>query len=103
MARLLSARTYAVEFEIVWLLHDALLGNARYRIKGGPEGATVTRTDDIADLSSDVAVLGAVYFGGVRLQSLIAAGRAHASDVALARRVDRALLADRAPLHGTAF
>jgi predicted acetyltransferase len=103
IAALLSARSYAVEFEVVWELRDSLLGDARYRIKGGAEGAEVARTDDSADLSSDVSVLGALYLGGHRLQSFLRGGRAEGGDEGLLRRVDRALLADRAPLAGTSF
>jgi len=100
---LLAARTYAVEFEAVWDVRDALLGDGRYRVKAGPQGASVTRTDDVPDLVSDVAVLGSLYFGGHRLQSLAAAGLARVDDPALLRRLDRALLADRAPFCGLHF
>jgi predicted acetyltransferase len=100
---LLAARTYAVEFDAVWELRDALLGDARYRITGGPEGARAVATHDSPDIISDVSVLGALYFGGFRLQSFVAGGRVAVEDEALLRRIDRALLADRAPFDGTSY
>jgi predicted acetyltransferase len=100
---LLAARTYALEFDAVWEVRDELFGDARYRIAAGPEGAKVTRTEHTPDIVSDVAVLGALYFGAFRLQSFVAGGRAEVRDDALLRRVDRALLADRAPFDGTSY
>lgn len=103
IAGLLAARTYGVEFEAVWDVRDELFGHGRYRIKAGPEGAVVARTDDAPDVVSDVSVLGALYFGGHRLHALVAGGRARVDDPALLRRLDRALLADRAPFCGLHF
>jgi predicted acetyltransferase len=100
---LLAARTYAVEFEAVWELRDELLGDVRYRVKAGPEGAEAVPTRDTPDLVSDIAALGALYLGGFRLQSFVAGGRAVVDDEELLRRVDRALLADRAPFDGTSY
>ncbi|MGZ4464402.1 MAG: sterol carrier protein domain-containing protein, partial [Nocardioides sp.] len=53
--------------------------------------------------SLPVAVLGSLYLGGQRLQSLARAGQVRVDDPGLAQRLDRALLADRAPFHGTPF
>jgi hypothetical protein len=50
-----------------------------------------------------VAALGAVSVGGTRFAELARAGLVGCSDEALLHRLDRALLADRAPAHGTFF
>jgi len=99
----LSARTYGVEVDAVLEVVDDLLGDGRYRLSGGPDGATCTRTDRSPDLAITASALGSVYLGGHRLRTLCAAGRAQVEDQAVARRLDRALLGDRAPIHGTAF
>lgn len=103
VAALVRARHYGLEFEVVWELTDELFGAGRYLIRGGPEGASCERTERTAQLSSGVDVLGAVYLGGHRLQAFAAAGRVGSDDAALLARVDRALLAERAPFHGTGF
>jgi predicted acetyltransferase len=100
---LLSARTYSVEVSAVFEVADPLLGSGRYRLEGGPDGASCARTDALPDLALDVDALGAAYLGGERLNALRAAGRIEVADTDLARRLDLALLTDRAPFHGTAF
>ena len=100
---LVRARCYGLEFEVVWEISDELFGAGRYLIRGGPDGGTCERTDATAQLASGVDVLGAVYLGGHRLQALATAGRVGYDDAALLARVDRALLAERAPFHGTGF
>ena len=101
VAALLAARTYAVEIDAVLAVDDPLLGDARYRLRGGPDGATCERTDALADVSLDVASLGAVSLGGTRLGQLARTGRVEADDSRLLSRLDRALLADRAPVVGS--
>lgn len=103
VARLLAARTYAVEVEAVLDVTDPLLGDGRYRLHAGPDGATCVRTDASPDVHLDVAALGSVYLGGHRVGSLAAAGRITAADAALLTRLDRAFLTDRSPAHGTGF
>lgn len=73
----LAARRYAVDVDVVLDVTDAQLpGNTgRWRLVGGPDGATCTRTDDPADLSCTVLELGAAYLGGTTLAALGAAGR----------------------------
>jgi predicted acetyltransferase len=100
---LLSARTYAVEVDAVIEVADPLLGSGRYRLQGGPDGATCARTEAAADLALGVDALGAAYLGGERLNTLRAGGRIQVADAAVARRLDLAFLTDRAPFHGTAF
>jgi len=99
---LLSARSYGVEIETVLAVTDPLLGNDRYLLRGGPggDGAECERVDRAADVVLDVAALGAVVLGGVRLAELARAGRV-SGDAAALERLDRALLADRLPFLGT--
>jgi predicted acetyltransferase len=97
----LSARSYAVEVETVLAVTDPLLGSDRYLLRGGPgRAAECERIDQPADVALDVAALGAVVLGGVRLAELARAGRVSGDATAL-ERLDRALLADRLPFLGT--
>jgi len=100
---MLSARRYALEVETVIGVADELFGEHRYLLRGGPDGATCVRSERIPDLRLGVAALGSVYLGGVRLETLARAGQADADDRAHVARLDRALLADRVPVHGTGF
>jgi predicted acetyltransferase len=102
-AAMLAARRYDVEVDIVLEVIDPMFGDSRYRLQGGPDGATCARSDRTADLSLGVGVLGSTYLGGTRLQALARAGLATADDPAALARLDRALLSDRLPMYGTAF
>lgn len=102
VAALLSARTYAVDVDVVLAVCDPIFGDARYRLHGGPHAAICTQVDDAADVWLGVGELGAVSLGGTRLAALARAGRVR-GDPALLSRLDRALLADRAPQAGTNF
>ena len=97
---LLGGRSYALEVEVVLQVADPLLGDGSYLLKGGPDGATCTRTERAADVALGVGALGAVCLGGTRLATLARAGVVRGADDAL-RRLDLALLADRLPFHGT--
>jgi predicted acetyltransferase len=103
VAATLAARSYAVDVETVIDVRDDLFGDGRYLLRGGPDGATCERSERTSDISLGVAALGSVYLGGVRLETLGRAGKAAADDPAQLTRLDRALLADRTPVHGTAF
>lgn len=100
---MLAARRYAVEVDAVVEVTDDLHGDGHYLLRGGPDGADCTRTDRAADVALDAAALGAVYLGGVRLEALARAGRVVAAEPGRLARLDRALLADRLPVHGTGF
>jgi predicted acetyltransferase len=100
VAALLGGRSYPLEVEVVLQVTDPLLGDGRYLLRGGPEGATCTRTERVADIELGVGALGAICLGGTRLATLARAGRAGGSPDAL-RRLELALLTDRAPFHGT--
>jgi predicted acetyltransferase len=59
--------------------------------------AEVGRTDRPTDLALDAGDLAATYLGGVTVQSLAAAGRAHEASAGAALRADRMLLAGPTP------
>ena len=103
VSAMLSARRYAVEVDEVIEIVDDMFGGGRFALTGGPDGAACTPTKAGADVVIDVGALGAVFLGGGRLQSLARAGRVSAEDPRSLARLDRALLADREPVHGTAF
>ncbi|BCB84614.1 GNAT family N-acetyltransferase [Phytohabitans suffuscus] len=73
----LAARRYASDVDVVVEVLDPLLPEnaGRWRVAGGPGGATCERTTAEADLACDVADLGAAYLGGTSLAALAAAGR----------------------------
>ncbi|KHD75245.1 acetyltransferase [Actinoplanes utahensis] len=75
--RALAARRYAAPVDVVLEVTDPILeGNTgRWRLTGGPDGATCAATTDPADLVCSVTDLGAVYLGGTRFAALAAAGR----------------------------
>jgi predicted acetyltransferase len=72
----LSARSYATEVDVVFeVSDDTCPWNAgRYRLVGGPDGASCTATSDAADLQVRATDLGAAYLGGTTLASRAAAG-----------------------------
>ncbi|MDQ2625330.1 MAG: GNAT family N-acetyltransferase [Actinomycetota bacterium] len=72
----LASRRYAAPVDVILEVTDALLpANAgRWRLEGGLEGATVTRTDDAAHLALDVRELGSLFLGGIPLAQLVGAG-----------------------------
>lgn len=97
---LLGGRTYAVEVDCVLAVIDPLLGDGRYRLRGGPQGATCERTDRLPDVELAVGALGAACLGGSRLAWFARAGQI-VGGAGTIRLLDRALLTDRAPVMGT--
>jgi predicted acetyltransferase len=75
----LAARRYRSPVDVVLEVTDAILerNSGRWRLTGGPDDATCTRTEDPADLACTVLELGAAYLGGTSLAALAAAGRVH--------------------------
>lgn len=73
----LTARRYQAPVDVVLEVTDALVpGNAgRWRLRGGPTGASAERTGAPADLALDVADLASAYLGGTSLGALAVAGQ----------------------------
>jgi predicted acetyltransferase len=74
----LAARRYPVPVDVVLEVTDALLpANAgRWRLRTNPDGtAECTTAEASADLTMDIADLGAVYLGGTPFGALASAGR----------------------------
>jgi predicted acetyltransferase len=72
----LAARRYAAPVDVVLDVTDEQLpqNTGRWRLVGGPDGATCTPTGDPADLACTAQELGAAYLGGPSLGALAAAG-----------------------------
>jgi predicted acetyltransferase len=70
VTRALEARTYEGEGSIVLEVIDreAPGGRTRVKLDAGSSGATCVRTDSSADLTLDIAALGAAYLGGPSLR-----------------------------------
>jgi predicted acetyltransferase len=75
--RALSARRYLTGVDVVLDVTDPQLpaNTGRWRLTGGPDGATCRPAEDDADLSCTVLELGAAYLGGSSLNALAASGR----------------------------
>jgi predicted acetyltransferase len=72
---LLGARRYAAPAQLVLEVDDPLgLGGGRFKLEGGPDGATCSPTHETADLSLSMTALGALSLGGVSLRLLKEAG-----------------------------
>lgn len=73
----LAARRYATAVDVVVDVTDDLLpeNTGRFRLTGGPDGASCTPTEAPADLACGVRELGSAYLGGTSLATLAAAGR----------------------------
>jgi predicted acetyltransferase len=101
----LAARRYGVEGSVVLEVRDDLCGwNAgRWRLEGGPDGASCTPTRDGADLTLSAAELGAAYLGGTRLAALAAARRVEQHTEGALATADRMFAEARAPWCQTFF
>jgi predicted acetyltransferase len=73
----LEARHYTMPVDAVVEVTDPLLpaNQGRWRLAGGPDKLTCTRTDDAPDFACSITDLGAAYLGGTSLAALAAAGR----------------------------
>ncbi len=93
--RALAGRTYACDVDVVIAVTDAQCPwNARrWRLSGGPFGATCTPTTDAAEVGIDVRDLASAYVGGTSLLSLAAAGLAHEQRAGALARLSTALRA----------
>ncbi len=87
VARCLAARQYSADGELVLQVTDGFLdGNSgAYLLTVSGETATCVRTDRPADVSLDIADLGALYLGGVNFTTLARARRVSGAPAALQR------------------
>lgn len=101
----LSARRYDLEGEVVFEVEDRFRPqlSGRYRLEGGPDGASCTATDASADLSIDVADLGAAYLGRPCFRSFAAAARVEEHRDGALRRADLMFGTGRVPFCRTGF
>jgi predicted acetyltransferase len=101
----LAARRYAVDDALVLEVTDALRprNQGRFRLEGGPGGATCESTRSGPDLALDVADLGAAYLGGVSLASLARAERVAELTPGALLRADRMFASSPPPLSTTHF
>jgi predicted acetyltransferase len=77
VGRALAGRRYRTDVDVVLDVTDAQLpaNTGRWRLTGGPDGATCRPTGDPADLACTTLELGAAYLGGTSLSALAAADR----------------------------
>jgi predicted acetyltransferase len=101
----LEGRRYAIEgacvLEVIDPVRPALGG--RFRLEGGPEGATCHRSDAEPDLVVGVADLGALLLGGVSWTTLCRAGLVDERTSEAATHADDMFRPDRAPYCSTDF
>ena len=101
----LAGRRYAVEgacvLEVIDPVRPALGG--RFRLEGGPDGATCRRSDAEPDLVVGVADLGALLLGGVSWSTLRGAGLVYERTLGAVTRADGMFRPDRAPYCSTDF
>jgi predicted acetyltransferase len=75
----LAARRYRTDVDVVLDVADAFRPNGaaagRFRLQGGPDGASCVPTSAEADLALDVSALGSLLLGGADASVLAAAGR----------------------------
>jgi predicted acetyltransferase len=101
----LAARRYAVSGSLVLEVTDALRprNQGRFRLEGGPDGATCAPVAASPDLALDVADLGAAYLGGTSLASLARAERVAELTPGALLHADRMFAADPPPICTTHF
>lgn len=105
VGRALAGRTYAVPVDCVLDVADRTCpwNEGRWRLTGGPEGATCERTEEAPDLRLDVAELGAVFLGGTPLTELAQAGRVEEQRAGRVTEVSRAFAHSPAPWNPAVF
>jgi predicted acetyltransferase len=94
----LEARTYATDGTLV-----LDVDGARWRLDGGPDGATCAATAEAADLVLPVASLGAAYLGGTPWRALASAGRVTEERAGALDRAAAMFSTPRAPFLTTHF
>ncbi|MEV6865575.1 GNAT family N-acetyltransferase [Streptosporangium subroseum] len=103
--RALAARRYSAPVDVVIEVEDAVCPwNARrWRLSADTSGARCTPTEDPADLTLPVSVLGAAYLGGRPLAAPQAAGVLRESRPGAVRELSTAMSWEPAPWGGLMF
>jgi predicted acetyltransferase len=99
----LASRRYEAPLSIVVDVRDDIFGDAHYRIDGDASGASCVRTEDAADVTVGIDVLGALYLGGQPLHPYVLAGRVVEHREGAADDLDRGMRTLRAPWATTGF
>lgn len=101
----LSSRRYATSDELTIEVVDRFRPqtSGRYVIEGGPDGAACARVDRAADITLDIADLGAIYLGGVTPTALHRAGRITEDSPGSIARADVFFASTPAPWMTTGF
>jgi predicted acetyltransferase len=101
----MEARRYAIDGELVLEVTDTLRprNQGRFRLEGGPDGASCRPTSAEPDLALDVADLGAAYLGGASLATLARAERVTELTPGVLLHADRMLASDPVPVSTTHF
>lgn len=100
----LSSRPYATEIDVVLDVQDGFLDRGgRFRLRGGPDGATCEGVTTTPDITLGIAELGSLLFGTLRAGPMARAGRVQATDPATLRRFDLACTGAKEAQHGTGF
>jgi predicted acetyltransferase len=100
----LGARCYSAEIDVVLTVHDEFLDRGgRFRLRGGPEGATCEPTGAAADAEIEIRALGSLLLGGHRAHTLARAGLLSTLGPGVLARLDAAFVAGREPRFGTHF
>ena len=104
-ARALEGRRYMSLGRLVLEVEDRSCpwNHGRYELDGGPEGATVKRSREAADLVISVADLASCYMGSVRPSALAQAGRVEERTPGSAARADAMFATRLAPWCPYAF
>jgi predicted acetyltransferase len=99
VGRALADRRYTTELDVVLEVTDDFCpwNAGRWRLRGGADGASCSRTGDAADLAVSTADLGAAYLGGTRLAALALAGRVGELRPGALAVANRAFAADHEP------
>jgi predicted acetyltransferase len=101
--RALAGRSYGCDVDLVLAVTDHLCpwNVGRWRLSGGPSGATCTATTDPADVTLDVRELGSVLPGGTTFAVLAAADLVDESTPGSVARLSTAFRSATAP--GTTY
>ncbi len=99
VAAALAARRYRVEGSLVLEVADRFCPErgVRVALEGGPDGAACRPTTGSADLTVDVADLGASYLGGTPLWPAAAAGQVTEHRPGAVAAFDQLFVSDRPP------